>query len=294
MPVTTPRSIGTDHVACYREHGYAIVRAVFAADEVAALAAGFDAMKAEGLRHPSTFRHGNVMFVIDQDPARGRILRFMQWPAYGNPLFARYRTDPRLRAIVEPLLGRDVKQIINQLIWKAPHSARTTYAYHQDHRFRRPPAAFRNLGTSYVQTAIAIDSHRPENGCLRILPGSHRRGDLRLGLARGVMEGGYDEAALAEAGLDPAVLVDIVLEPGDVALWGPYTVHGSGPNRSAIDRRAYVNGFVAARDCDRGEWAFRDGAPCALGEPVLVQYDDLHTRPEPHYVSGTLFPVDRG
>ena len=70
MPTTT-RTIGTDHVDFYREHGYAIVRAVFDSAEIAALAAEFDAMKAEGSLHPVTFRHGNVAFVIDQDPSRG-------------------------------------------------------------------------------------------------------------------------------------------------------------------------------------------------------------------------------
>ena len=72
--------------------------------------------------------------------------------------------------------------------------------------------------------------------------------------------------------------------PGDVALWSLYAVHGSGPNLSGIDRRVYLNGYVAADACDRGEWAFRDGQPCALGAPQLVHYEELHSRGEPHYV----------
>ena len=39
-----------------------------------------------------------------------------------------------------------------------------------------------------------------------------------------------------------------------------------------------------AADCERGEWAFRDGKPCTLGAPVLVHYEQLHERPEPHFV----------
>ena len=75
------------------------------------------------------------------------------------------------------------------------------------------------------------------------------------------------------------------LEPGDVALWNLFTVHGSGPNSSDLDRRFYLNGYVRAEDCDRGEWAFRDGEPCSLGEPVLVHYEELHSRPEPHFLA---------
>jgi hypothetical protein len=99
-----------------------------------------------------------------------------------------------------------------------------------------------------------------------------------------VSDAAASEAALAAAGLDPARLVDLELAPGDVALWTAYTVHGSGPNRTRADRRLYLNGYVRAGDADRGEWAFRDGIPCSLGAPVLVHYEDLHHRPEPHYL----------
>ena len=56
-------------------------------------------------------------------------------------------------------------------------------------------------------------------------------------------------------------------------------------NRADHQRRFFINGYVRAADCDRGEWAFRDGQPGPLGpEPALVHYEALHVRPEPHYV----------
>jgi hypothetical protein len=69
-----------------------------------------------------------------------------------------------------------------------------------------------------------------------------------------------------------------------VAIWHLYLVHGSGPNRSPTDRRFHINGYVRAASCDRGEWAFRAGRPCRLGEPRLVHYEELYTRPGPYYV----------
>ena len=47
---------------------------------------------------------------------------------------------------------------------------------------------------------------------------------------------------------------------------------------------------MIAGNCDRGEWAFDNGQACELGEPVLVQYEDLYKRPEPHYVDGAPNP----
>ena len=89
---------------------------------------------------------------------------------------------------------------------------------------------------------------------------------------------------LKAVGLDPANLVDLILDPGDVAIWNLYTVHGSGSNTTQSDRRVYINGYVRAGDCDRGEWAFRNGEPCSLGPPALVHFENLFTRPDPHYV----------
>ena len=53
-------------------------------------------------------------------------------------------------------------------------------------------------------------------------------------------------------GLDPAGLADLALEPGDIALWNLFLVHGSGANPGPGDRRLYINGYVRATDCDRG------------------------------------------
>jgi ectoine hydroxylase-related dioxygenase (phytanoyl-CoA dioxygenase family) len=279
-----------DHVDAFKERGYAVVAAVFSPAEIAELAAEIDRLREAGLKHASSFRDGNVMYLIREDARLGRVLRYMQWPSYVSPVMARYRTDRRLLGLVRPLIGEDLKQIINQIIWKAPGAVDGTYGYHQDVRFRRPASAYRDLATSYVQTAIAIDPHRSDNGCMRVLPGSHRLGVIGLPVDKGVIDQDIDDATLRRTGLDPAAVVDLRLEPGDVAMWGPYLVHGSAPNRSRIDRRTYVNGYVVAANCDRGEWAFRNGAPCELGAPVLVQHDDLYDRPGPHYFEGDPHP----
>lgn len=276
-------SIAAAH-ARYRAQGYAVLRGVFAADEVAALAAAFDRQWQEGMAHRASFRHGNLFYRQGKDAALGKIVRLVQWPSYADPVFESVRRDPRWLPLLEPLIGRDIKQIINQLHWKPPGAAGAEFAFHQDARFRRPRSAFRNLATSYVQTGLAIDRHRAANGGMRVYPGSHALGEKELAGKGPVLDQSMADARLAAAGLDPAKLVDLDLEPGDVAFWNVYTIHGSGPNTTQADRRFYLNGYVKAGDCDRGEWAFRDGKPVPLGQPVLVHYEDLHKRPGPHYV----------
>lgn len=274
----------SDYIAEYRERGYAIIRGVFTPAEVARIGAAIDQVYAEGVTHGRSFRHGNLFYNVTQG-GNGPHVVMTQWPSYHHRVLDQTRTDSRYLDILRPLVGNDLKQIINQLHWKLPHS-RGDFAWHQDSRFRRPVEAYRNLGTSYVQTGLAIDPHNPCTGGMRFIPGSHACGPLDLDTTTEVLGQSPEDAALEHTGIDPATQIDLVLEPGDVALWNPYLVHASGLNSSDHLRRLYINGYVRAEDCDRGEWAFRDGQPVPLGtEQSLVHYEQLFDRPEPHYVS---------
>ena len=274
-----------DHESRFREQGYAVVRNVFNAAEVAAMAAAFDRIHARATALARSWRDRNTLFRMGDDPALGRIVRFVQWPAWLDPDLERVRRDPRFLDLLAPLIGRDLKQIINQMHWKPPGAAMAEFGFHQDSRSRRPREAYRQLGDSYIQTGIAIDPHSAANGAMTMVPASHRLGELPFDPGKPSMFESMDPADLARLGVDPQKTEVLDMQPGDVALWHVHTLHGSGPNKSSIDRRFYLNGYVTAANCDRGEWAFRDGQPCPLsGEPVLVHYDDLHTNPGPMFV----------
>ena len=271
-----------DYLADYLRDGFAIVRGFFAAGEIEEISAALDQLHAEGVAHGRCFRHGNLFYNVAREGGEP-LVRMVQWPSYHQSRLNRVRLDPRLAALLEPLIGRDLKQIINQVHWKVPGSL-GDFAWHQDSKSRRPAAAFRNLANSYVQTGLAIDPHTPKSGCLRFIPGSHLRGDLRMGSETHSLGIAMRDAALQEVSLSAEDAVDVLLEPGDLALWSPYLVHGSGTNWSDHKRRFYINGYVRASDCDRGEWAFREGRPVTLGpKPALVHFEELNVRPEPHY-----------
>ena len=267
----------------YWNEGYAVFRGLFSPAEVQEMASAADQLFAEGLAHGRSFRHGNLFYDVAQDEG-GPLVRMVQWPSYHQRAMNRVRLDRRIARVLEPLLGPDLKQIINQVHWKAP-SGLGHFAWHQDSRSRRPAEAYRNLATSYVQTGIAIDPHRRESGCMKFVPRSHLRGDLRMDCSKRALGAPMTGDALHAVGLSASDAVELLLEPGDLAIWSPYLVHGSGTNRSDHKRRLYINGYVRAEDCDRGEWAFRNGAPVELGpKQALVHYEELYERPEPHYV----------
>ena len=289
MSVSQPLRIvdlGSVHadLAHYWREGYAVVRGFFTPGEIADVAHAIDQLYAEGVEHGRCFRHGNLFYNVAREREGSEpLVRMVQWPSYHQPVLNAVRLDTRFVDLIEPLIGRDLKQIINQVHWKAPGSL-GDFAWHQDSRFRRPPSAYRNLATAYVQTGLAIDPHTPESGCMRFIPRSHLRGDLDMDCSKKAMGAEMTDAALDEVGLSAADAIDVRLDPGDLALWSPYLVHGSGKNVSDHRRRLYINGYVRAADCDRGEWAFRNGRPVPFGpKPALVHYEELYERPEPHY-----------
>ena len=276
--------MNSDHATYYRREGYAVVRGLFTPSEVAAIGAAADQVHAEGMRHGRSFRHGNLFYNVGTDESGAPQVRMVQWPSYHQPVLNSVRLDRRMAEMLEPLIGADLKQIINQIHWKGPGGG-SEFAWHQDCQFREPAEAYRNLGGAYVQTGLAIDPHNADSGCMRFIPGSHLNGDLHLETPREVLGIAMNDEVLHSAGLSAQSAVEVVLDPGDVALWSPFLVHGSGINRSSHQRRLYVNGYVRALDCDRGEWAFRGGEPVPFGpEPALVHYEALRERGDPHYV----------
>ena len=273
------------NAADFWEKGYAVARGVFSPDEMREIKSATDRVKAVGMKHGATHRQGNLCFWVEQDPNIGMNVRGMQWSSYLEPVLDAMRKDPRMLAILKPLIGDNLRQIINQIHWKTPGS-RTAIDFHADRRNRLPAEAFRDVANSYVQTALSVDPMTPENGALMVVPYSHRKAHV-VDVLKGV-NFSKDESFnnLKVLGYETKDLLPIYCEPGDVVLWHVDTVHGSGLNKSqTMDRCIYINGYVKAQNCMRGHWAFIQGQPVPLPPidvPVLVQheaiFDDLAPR----------------
>ncbi|MFI5017319.1 MAG: phytanoyl-CoA dioxygenase family protein [Dongiales bacterium] len=274
-----------DYVEQYWDQGYAVLRGFLPRTALGELQAETRRLYAEGLKHPTTYRDRNLLFEILPDSFRGqRYLLQAHWIAWISPYFEQLRRSEPYRRLLGPLLGDDIKQVAQQIHWKPPGAERTGFRFHQDLRFRERQDAFRDLMTSYITTGLAIDPATRENGCLRIIPESHKLGYLGLSDDGPLMKGVTEDGTLLAAGLDPTAIVDIELEPGDLVIWSLLTVHGSNINRSDRDRALALSSYVQAANSERGEWAFRDGESIGLGaEPQLCKYEQLHTKPGPFY-----------
>jgi len=257
-----------EHVEQYWEEGYTIIRNVLAEHEIEQIRTAMDKWKWMGQMLGRTWRRQNTVIWVNESQESGeKIVRGMQWPSYHDAVMDHFRTHRRLLMILEPLIGNDIKQIINQVHWKKPGS-RITWPMHRDVRSRKPDSAFFDLYPSWVQTGLAVDPHTRENGAMKVVPGSHKD----------IEHVPSDESIfnVPQYEQDPRIK-DMVLEPGDVGIWSAYTVHGGGFNTTkAMDRRLYINGFVKADKCLRGEWAWKGGVTQHLhGQPALIQFDQV-------------------
>ncbi|MDE0807761.1 MAG: phytanoyl-CoA dioxygenase family protein [Alphaproteobacteria bacterium] len=136
---------------------------------------------------------------------------------------------PELLDVVEQLIGPDIITWGSRIFSKAARTGRAT-PWHQDGEYW----PIRPLAT--VTAWIAIDNCTPENGCLKLVAGSHR--DKRLLEHRSLAgQGAALDKEITPGAFNENDVVEVPLGPGQMVLFDVYTAHGATPNTSP-ERRA--------------------------------------------------------
>ena len=129
--------------------------------------------------------------------------------------------DGRLLAALTELYGEPACLFKDKLIFKPP--GMKGYGLHQDW------IAWPGFPESFLTVLIPLDPAGVDNGCTEVFAGYHRGGSLSP------RDGHYHE--LPANAVDEARRVPLELRPGDAAVFGGFTPHRSGPNRSDRWRR---------------------------------------------------------
>ena len=136
---------------------------------------------------------------------------------------------PEILDLVAQVLGEDIALWNASFFAKPAHTGSKT-PWHQDGEYW----PIRPLATCTAW--IAVDAATRENGCLRVIPGSHRQRRLARHLENN--EPGLAlNLELDAAEFDESQAVDITLEPGQISLHDVYLYHGSEANQSDQPRR---------------------------------------------------------
>ena len=151
-----------------------------------------------------------------------------------SPCFTQLAAHPRLVAIVQSLLGADLLLFRSTLMLK-PAFHGSAHALHQDSAYwpMEPPAL--------VTASIALDDATPDNGCIKVIPGSHHWGLQEWGhIAQ------QQEAPLTNRDdIDRSRQIDVPLAAGSAVLFHSLMVHGSGPNQTDRPRNTALYAYFS-------------------------------------------------
>jgi phytanoyl-CoA hydroxylase len=142
---------------------------------------------------------------------------------------------PRAIGVLTDLIGPNVKMMQSMLFMKA--AGKPGQAWHQDES--HIPTRDRSLTAIW----IALDDATTRNGCLWVLPGSHRPGVLHPVRDHG--DPNFDRTPGAY-GFDDRTAVPVELAAGSAVVFNGYLLHRSLANQSDGMRRALVYHYMSA------------------------------------------------
>lgn len=192
-----------------------------------------------------------------------------------DPFWVRLVSDVRLLDVAERFIGPDIALFASHYIAKPPFSGKPVL-WHQD-------GAYWPLQPMEVVTLwLAVDESTPENGCVRVIPRSHKE-ELQQLRPRDDVENVLGSESAIE--VDESQAVDLVLAPGDVEVHHPNIVHGSNANTSPKRRCGLTIRYIPTSTkivTDDPPFA---SAMLLRGNPGVNVY-----QPRPTFVPGQSFP----
>lgn len=226
--------LGFDSTDFYRNCGFMVVENALSPEDIAAITSETLAI-VRGERGEMGGFEPQTGLTDDESLARVLCVHF---PHKISRLIAGYLGHPGITDALQDVIGQNVKCMQSMLFVKA--SGKPGQAWHQDEIYI--PTRDRSLTGVW----IALDDATVENGCLWVIPGSHRRGilynlewhaDPRFDCAH--------EARGFPWSNDEAVPVEV--KAGSAVIFNGYLLHRSLPNYSTGHyRRALVNHYMSA------------------------------------------------
>ena len=190
-------------VRCYREDGFVVIP---------------DVIDTELVRETQ----GHVEWLLQKHPDEAPEM-LQHTLIVDDPFWIRLCTDPRLIDLIEPFLGPDIALFAAHYLCKPPRTGKPVL-WHQDGNYW--PLEPMEVITIW----LAGDDSTSENGCMRVIPGSHRARKL-LAHSRNNEEPNVLSSEMDDD-VDEETAMDLIVPAGGVSIHDPYLVHGSEPNRS--------------------------------------------------------------
>ncbi|WP_308635290.1 phytanoyl-CoA dioxygenase family protein [Paenibacillus silvisoli] len=195
----------------FKQNGFVFLKGLFAKEEVRKLKEEGKAIIAE---------HG-----VDSS---GVFLTL----AAKSELFKQAAAAPGLVPVLKAIIGERVIFMSDKLVFK---TVGTDFGspWHQDYPYW--------YGSHKFSVWIALDDATPENGCLQVVPGSHKFGSINHN--REVTDDKGFANRLNPADIDETAVVALKAEAGDAIVFHDLLYHASYPNTSGQDRWALISTY---------------------------------------------------
>ncbi|MGH7995257.1 MAG: phytanoyl-CoA dioxygenase family protein [Opitutaceae bacterium] len=212
----------------FDEQGYCVVEGLFTDREIRDIEAFFEEYRKIGA---AVFDSGSLYEEID--PTK-RQLRAMH-PHRHSEQAKRWALNPRVAGALSDLFGRPPLLAQTMYYFKPPGSK--GQAMHQDNFYLLVKPA------TCIAAWTAIDDADVDNGCLYVVPGSHRKEILCPSDAEGAWMD-YGESHIRPFPRD-AKPVPAPVPRGSTMFFGGQVIHGSGPNRTKDrSRRTFIGHYI--------------------------------------------------
>jgi phytanoyl-CoA hydroxylase len=153
-----------------------------------------------------------------------------------DAVFRRFSGHQAILDLIQPLLGLDIKLFGSQAFMKPPGGVEKPY--HQDSPY------FSIEPMALVTCWIALDDVTLENGCLWVIPGSHRLGPLSH--SEPWIVGDRQDMRVPESEVDVSQEVAITIPAGGCSLHHSLILHRSLPNHTQGSRRGLAYHYMSA------------------------------------------------
>ncbi|MDA0745863.1 MAG: phytanoyl-CoA dioxygenase family protein [bacterium] len=147
-----------------------------------------------------------------------------------EPYLLECMKDPRVVSILNQIIGPHVEFLSVKAVYK---NKTTTFGtpWHQDWYYWK--------GTNKISIWIALDNATPENGCLKMIPGSHHK---KYKVKQIKAEHGFTWRINLEEFADQED-VTLSVNQGDAVFFHDQTLHASYPNTAGTDRWSFISTY---------------------------------------------------
>jgi ectoine hydroxylase-related dioxygenase (phytanoyl-CoA dioxygenase family) len=214
--------------------GFTKLERIFAPSDMTRVETMVDALLHRQRQSPEASWRAAFARTATNEPSHPEVYR----PALLNRDLQRTPVFKHCRELASQLLERRAYYLFDHAIYKQPWSD-TGVHWHQDQAYLGPTISVRS-----VHFWIPFQDVDEAGGCLRFVPASHTE-DLRPHISAYEAHPHILRAAVPE----PVHGVGQPLRLGDVSVHTNFTLHSSGPNRTARTRKAWIIHFG-----DRPRW----------------------------------------